>query len=350
MKDFRVSNDALDDVEELRQRVHDEGYLFFRSLIETGPIEELRRELLEVCQRGGWLKPGTDAADAVAHLDKASVFPEPDFMFVYNEMLKLESFNRFAHDPALLGLTSRLVGEPTMPHPRLIGRANFPKAGSKRYDITTPPHQDFVFIQGTEETYTAWVPIGDCPRELGGLAVLEGSGKGGVYAHPVADGTGGMGVDTSLLPGEWATADYRTGDVVFFHSLAVHKGLPNLTDRLRLSVDYRYSGVSQPKVAKELLAHGDQLSWEEIYSDWTSTDFQYYWKQYDINLVPIDGSFGARRDVEAFERAAQGDVTARAALVSIVVRDRDPVKRQAAEEALQKLDAIAAATSGRASS
>ncbi len=119
----------------------------------------------------------------------------------------------------------------------------------------------------------------------------------------------------------------------------MHKALPNLTpDRLRLSVDYRYSGVSQPIVAKELLPHGNPISWEEIYAGWQSQDLQYYWKKFELNLVPLDPSYNDRRDAEAFELARQGNKIARAALLAIALRDPNPEKREAAEEALRELD------------
>ena len=38
--------------------------------------------------------------------------------------------------------------------------------------MTTPPHQDPWYIGGTQEVWTAWVPVGDCPDEFGGIAVL----------------------------------------------------------------------------------------------------------------------------------------------------------------------------------
>jgi hypothetical protein len=45
----------------------------------------------------------------------------------------------------------------------------------------------------------------------------------------------GMGDDAA-----WATANYRCGDVVMFNSLTVHRAGDNLTNRLRISADYRY--------------------------------------------------------------------------------------------------------------
>ena len=115
---------------------------------------------------------------------------------------------------------------------------------------TTPSHQDYIHIRGTEETYTAWIPLGPCPTELGGLSVLSGSHRDGIYPVQPAFGAGGLGIDTAPLEANglyWVSGDYEVGDALFFHSHAVHKALPNQTsDRIRLSVDYRYQGPRNP--------------------------------------------------------------------------------------------------------
>ena len=61
--EFRVSNDASDDAEELRRRIADDGYLFFRKLQDPDQLRQLRLEMLEVIGDGGWLQAGTDLAN-----------------------------------------------------------------------------------------------------------------------------------------------------------------------------------------------------------------------------------------------------------------------------------------------
>src|SRR5690242_5562261 len=65
-QEFRVSNDALNDPEELRRRIDAEGYLFFRSLQDADKLRALRRDILGVLREGGWVRPGTDLMDGIA--------------------------------------------------------------------------------------------------------------------------------------------------------------------------------------------------------------------------------------------------------------------------------------------
>jgi ectoine hydroxylase-related dioxygenase (phytanoyl-CoA dioxygenase family) len=109
-----------------------------------------------------------------------------------------------------------------LPHPRLIGRTIFPK----RESFTTPPHQDFIPIQGTTETYTAWFPLHDLPPDMGGLEVAAGSHQDGVYEFSPALGAGGLSIADPLAD-TWTGGPFEAGDVLFFHSMTAHRGVAN---------------------------------------------------------------------------------------------------------------------------
>ncbi len=335
--EYVVSNEVLDDSEELQRRMDRSGYLFFRGLLDPGQVRGLRRDVLEVCQRGGWLKEGSPLEDGIANGERIYLEPEPDYLEVYDEVQRLESFHGLAHAPAILDVMEKLVGEEVLPHATKIARLMFPQ--SNQY--ATPPHQDFVHIQGSTETYSCWIPLGDCPGELGGLSVLAGSHQQGLFEYHLELGAGGMGVDADYLNGEWLTTDYMAGDALIFHSMTVHKSLPNTTlDRMRFSVDYRYQAASQPIVEAYLGPHNVKTSWEEIYSGWKSEDLKYYWKKFDVNIGERDWSYYDKRDAEAIELARKGDPKARSALMRIISRDTRPGKKEAAEEALRLLAAV----------
>ena len=335
-REFRPSNDLIDKPAELRARLADEGHLFFRGLLPRADVMVVRRAILERCRDAGWLVDGTELMEGIVDPTKACVEPEPRFLALYNEVQKLEAFHSFAHRPELLGVVEAVLGEPALPHPNKIARFSFPQ----NVKHTTPAHQDFPFIQGTAETFTTWIPLGDTPRELGGLKIDAGTHLSRVYDHHISFGAGGMGIDPDTLPDNWRSTDYRAGDVLLFHSMIVHQALPNLTpDRLRLSVDYRYQARSQPIAESNLAApHTGQITWEDVYRGWTSTDLRYYWKEVDLAVAAFDTGYFANRDREAFEAAERGDPVARPALLRIAQRDPDPAKRERADRALAELD------------
>jgi ectoine hydroxylase-related dioxygenase (phytanoyl-CoA dioxygenase family) len=336
---FQVSNDALDDAPELRRRLDREGYLFIRRLVDPAPLRDLRAQLLAVLGDGGWLQAGSDPIDGIAEVARKCAEGDPEYLAVYRGVQRLEAFHRMAHHPTILAVMERIIGETVLPHPAKVARLWFPQNTLH----TTPAHQDFVHFQGTYETYTCWMPVGDCPIELGPLAVLAGSHRSGeIYEHHFALGAGGLAVDPAL-DGVWLSNDFAIGDALIFPSRTVHRALPNLTpDRLRVSLDNRYQAQSQPIAAHELLPHLHRASrqgWEDIYSGWHTTDLQYYWKGLPLKVVPTDDSRSARGFEEALERARRGDELARPLLDRIVRREPDSSQAQASREALRVLDA-----------
>ena len=355
---FLDSTAAVGDGAELSRRMQRDGYLFVRRLLPPEPLETLRLKFLRIAGDAGWVARGEPLAEAVADLDGFCVEPQPEYMSVYAEMYKLQEFHALQHHPAILGLLERMCGDgerpkrvsgesqrdshrrlreakpSVIPHPRIIGRTIFPQ----REAYTTPAHQDFVPIQGTADTWTAWFPLHDLSPEMGGLQVAEGSHTSGVYEFRPALGAGGLEV-TDPLEGRWRSSLMNQGDVLFFHSLCVHKGVSNTGSTLRQSIDARFQRPGDPIEEKSLLPHVNPVTWEEIYAGWPNRDYQYYWKEWNLSFIEYDYSYLEERDRLAFEMAAAGDERARSALQRIVSRDADPEKRRRAEVALVSLDA-----------
>ena len=337
LQKFRVSNDALSNPGELRRRMDEEGYLFVRGLQDSLALANLRLEMLAVMQEGGWLEGGTNLEQGIADLTKRCCEGDPEYQEVYHEVYKLESFHRAGHAAEVLDLLQRVLGEPVLPHPQKIARLWFPQYT----DHTTPVHQDFVHFQGTFDTYTCWTPLSHCPVALGGLALIPRSHKiETVLPHHFSLGAGSLALDTDGLGDDWFTIDYELGDTLFFHSLTVHQALPNTTpDRLRVSLDNRYSPLSQPIAEHMLEPHLARLrpyDWPEVYADWTATDLQYYWRELDLETTPKDESFADAGFEDGMERARTGDPHALLWLRRLIRRDPTSERALAAQQVIEQ--------------
>jgi ectoine hydroxylase-related dioxygenase (phytanoyl-CoA dioxygenase family) len=342
LKELRVSNDAMHDPEELRRRLDEEGYVFFKRLQDPDKLRDLRREMFTVIQQGGWLVAGTDPLDGIANVAAQCTEGDLGYTDVYHKVYALESFHRSAHWPEVMTMMETLMGRPVMAQPQKVARIWFPKYT----EHTTPIHQDFVHFQGSFDNLTCWAPVGDCPIELGGLAVLPGSHKvNQVLDHHFSLGAGGLYVDTDQdakthkeLDVAWHTTDYEIGDSLIFPALTVHKALPNYTeDRLRVSLDNRYQAIGDPIAEHMLQPHlslNIKFTWEDVYANWQSDDLQYYWKAYDNPVVPRDTSYAEKGFAEAVELAKRGDERAQLQLRRIVKRDPTSPFGRIAQQAL----------------
>ena len=334
MQPFLDSTGLLADGARLNRRLQRDGYLFIRNLLPKEGLESLRTEWLLKLKEAGWIRKDSSLAEGIADPDTFCVEPQDAYMDVLLEVYRLRSFHALQQHPNLLRLLERMLGAPVIPHPRLIGRVIFPQ----REEYTTPPHQDFINIQGTQETYTAWIPLSSLPAEMGGLQIAAGSHRGGVYDFRPALGAGGLAV-TEPLDEAWVCSPIEQGDVIIFHSMAVHQGLTNRGNRLRLSIDGRYQRVTDPITAESLKPHDGRDSWEAIYAGWPAADpLKYYWRQWDLRIEAFDPSYFERRDQMGLELASQGDPNSRSILERIIARDPDPDKRVKAAELLSELD------------
>lgn len=274
----------------LAARLDEHGYLFFRGLLPRTTVLDVRRRILQVLDRLGWLAAGTDPMDGAAAADagaRVAAMPRSCGPMVgtaaYRAIYHLEAFHRLAHHPALLELYSTLFGASVLPHPRNIARVVVPTDQPE----PTPPHQDYIHIQGSTNTMTAWLPLGDCPMDLGGLAVLAGSHRDGLLSYRKASGPGGLEAYLCETDYPWVTGDYAAGDVLTFTSQTVHRALPHRRpDRLRLSADFRYQPADDPINDRSLLPHCDVDTWDNIYTGWTDESLQYYWQRRSVQLRP----------------------------------------------------------------
>ena len=280
---YADSTPLLKDPKALRERASRDGYLCFRRLLDPETVLHVRRQHLEVCRKHGWLDESAPLMDGVAK--KGLCYVESvheEWIAFYNDILRIRDFHALALNPAIIDMFEKLFNETAVAHSRNIARTIFPQNTT----FTTPAHQDYVHIKGTKNTWTMWIPGGDCPSQLGGLAIAPGTHTLGELKTHAAYGAGGAGVEVGE-DSPWVLGDLGCGDVLTFHSLTVHQGRDNLTpDRFRLSYDFRYQPLSHPIARSSMLPHMGRESWEQIYASWPANDpVRYYWKKWDLKYL-----------------------------------------------------------------
>ena len=267
----------------LHREIASKGYVLVRNVLPRPDISKVLSEVAEVLSRAEWLNPAHDPADRIANAAAACGDPDPAFKTTYREVFNLESFHALPHHPQLKAVMKMIVGERVLIHPKPIGRLIFPNSERLRVHA----HQDYRFMNGDPECYTVWIPLHDCPTEVGPLQILEGSHHFGFQTH----------IDENLhvpeipsgaeMGDEWAGGDINAGDVLIFHSLTVHAAAPNLSDRMRISLDCRFQDYARAINPANLAFAGDSgKSWDEIYQSWRSRNLQYYWKSLPLNFQP----------------------------------------------------------------
>jgi hypothetical protein len=329
---FTDSTDLIGDAGALRARAYADGYLFLPGLLPRQEIQSIRAELLEILVDAGWIDISAPRGTAIANLDNFCAEPDPKFVEVFYRQLQLRTINALAHHPALVGLFEQVLDAEVFVHPRLIMRNMFPK----KTTFTTPAHQDHPLVQGPRDHWAAWIPFCDCTADMGGYTLAPGTHGGDWYETEPALGIGQMEIVD--LPNHWVQGPTRMGDVIIHHTMLVHRGVPNRSDVMRLSVDCRYQRLCDPVVDRALMPSLQMTDWEHLYQGWGDDAFKYYWKDLDLEIEPFDLTPFDDRDTKAVTMGHAKDDRARSALVGVIHRHRDEAMREKARVALAVLD------------
>lgn len=286
----------------LRGRYDEHGYLLLRGVLPADEVVALREDILRLLDGQGWLDREHPLADGIVDHEAFARVPDEVVRHkglvvgaeVYGQIYRLESFHRLAHHPNLVLACGTVLDAEVLVHPRTIARVMIP---SPRVHAT-PAHQDFIHVQGSARCVTSWIPLGDCPRELGSLTVLAGSHRDGVLSYREAKGAGDLEAYLCERGYRWHETDLAAGDILLFNSLTVHRALPNRTgDRVRLSVDYRYQPVDEPVDRGTLLPHVGVGTWQEVYADWPAdSPLRYFWRDSAPEVSPWDEQLRWQKD------------------------------------------------------
>ena len=260
----------------LQNEMEERGYSLIREALPREELNHLLSDITSILSAAGWLLPGFDPLERMADLNSACGDPDPEFKQIYEQIFSLESLHTFAHHPSLQHIMHMLIGPRLLIHPKPIARLIFPNC--ERFVIHE--HQDHQSIGGDPESFTAWIPLHDCPIELGPLQILESSHRFGLQ---------GCNQTTGYIPkprgSDWVGGAINAGDVLLFHSLTVHAASPNLSNRLRISLDCRFQDYDRAINPASLVFAGKK-SWESTYASWRSNELKYYWKQVPLTFKP----------------------------------------------------------------
>lgn len=242
---LRDCNDLIGDIEALKERMSDDGYLMFRGFLDRDKVLEARREIM--------LKFATvGEIDSINHPYMDGIKSETSFIDKVNLIAFTESirtgvaYSNVVREPSLIRFFEEFLGGE-------IRTFDFRWPRFMRPGECTGVHCDGPYItRGTTNVWSAWIPIGDVTMVEGALVILEGSHKNeGLrrsYGTRDADreGIGWLSTDPvglqKRLGGRWLSTDFEAGDVIVFGPYLIHASLDNNSPigRCRLSSDTRY--------------------------------------------------------------------------------------------------------------
>ena len=288
--ELRESNNILGDVDAMRTRMADEGYLFFRGLINRDAVLEARQEILLKYAIVGEI-------DSINHPLMDAIQSDNTFI----DKVNLRAFTESAR--------SGIAYQNVVLNERLIEFYELFFGGAVHpYDFRWPRfvrpgegcgfHSDGPYMnRGSNRVYTSWIPLGDVTREEGALIILENSHKDetllSTYAKRDADKEKISWLSTNPLKlqnrfgGRWLSTDFEAGDVLCFGMHMLHGALDNCSPikRCRLTSDTRYQPAAEPIDERWNGANPEAHGYDKVFlpglGSWNNQEFQDEWKRVD---------------------------------------------------------------------
>jgi len=247
--ELRDSGDLYPDMDALKERMKQDGYLLLRNFIGRETVMHARSAITDHLAEKQALVAGSPVLEAVMPKSGKQVRMTGQQAITHHRAC-LAVFE----NPKLFDFFTGLFGEKAVTYDykwlRAVGNENF-----------TGCHYDVVYMgRGSQKVHTVWIPIGDIPVHQGTLAICEGSHNLESFAR-LRETYGRMDVDRDLISegwfssdpyeitgkfgGRWLTTAFRQGDVLIFGLYTLHASTTNLTDKFRISCDIRFQPADE---------------------------------------------------------------------------------------------------------
>lgn len=284
------ANDIVDDSAALGLRMQKDGYVLLRGLLGKDTILAARREILlkyaiigEIETNEHSLMEGVFSEDSL--IDKVN-------LYAFTESVRTgKAYERVVHNEALFGVLARIFEDD-------VHCFDFKWSRLVRPGETCGLHCDAPYVnRGSRNVVTAWIPLGDLPREEGALMILEGSHLNEKVIRNYAnkdsdrDNLGWLSTNPGKLRknlgGRWLTTDFGAGDVLLFSMNLVHGAIDNRSpkNRCRLTSDTRYQPAADPLDDRwngdNPLLHGPHQVFLPGLGNWNNHEFRDEWKPVD---------------------------------------------------------------------
>jgi ectoine hydroxylase-related dioxygenase (phytanoyl-CoA dioxygenase family) len=227
-KRMTVANAALGNDDALQNLWDEEGYWYFKNVLDRDAVEVMRRAHLDALKAVGVVESGQQES-----IWNGEPMTEEKAAHANQLLGANRVWQSFVEMPRINAFFEKLLGCPVVWLPMNYYRMLPPI--DRHADPFLQRHQDGVGLDDVPFR-TCWIPLMDIDDATGGLMVASGQHKKGLWPH------------ASILPrippeaapeDTWHRGNYEPGDLVVFRRTVPHGGLPNYSNHFRLSIDIR---------------------------------------------------------------------------------------------------------------
>ncbi|MGI8450472.1 MAG: phytanoyl-CoA dioxygenase family protein [Streptosporangiaceae bacterium] len=227
----------------MREQLAGPGYAVLHGAVDAGELRRLRACIVAAMDAHGWVLPGEGPLPSALAPREGGDGWWPG----YTAIQGIEELHSLGHGKNLIQAAGEALGSPVLSHNRRVASLTLPGYG-------TPPHQDFVSVQGSADTLAAWIPLDDRDGESAAIRFLPAGGEPRLLPLEWVDGISAQ-VRADPADPAWDQPRVQVGDAVIFHGLTVHELRPNLDDRYRIACEMRFQPLTDPVCRASLMPH-----------------------------------------------------------------------------------------------
>ena len=239
---------------QIRDQFDKQGFVVLRDYIDQQLITEMQDELEHIVDEeadkllaAGKIKSRFENEPFETRMFKLYESDVKSAPTRFRENLHRPAFYKLFFHPDLLDTVELLLGPEIRVYPNYTVRPKFPDWAGHQVLW----HQDggYTGTQGAVSELrmvNVWTPLVPVNPENGCMQFIPGTHKLGILPHDSKEYYLQLH-DEHLKPRLHQAIDLaiNPGDVIFFHNLLFHQGLPNRTKKIRWSVDWRYQDATQ---------------------------------------------------------------------------------------------------------
>lgn len=235
-----------------------DGYIVLRDFWQGGEMQELHQQLNALGQ--------SIVGDSFA-LDDASQYsltPATQSL-LYDRLKYLPALSRMSGSPAIHAMC-RALG---MQHTGLMGCCNMrlDRPHDSRHLFAW--HQDSVYLLGSFNAVTVWIPLQAVNATQGTIQVIPGSHHAGIAPFkrisdkviapyvPMLQRDLALDREVTETP---VTIEAQPGDVVVFKQMLLHRSTPNLSQQVRWTVQLRITDLGDESYRSQHFPTGDRTN------------------------------------------------------------------------------------------
>ncbi len=241
-----------------RTQFDEQGYLILRNFLSPATLEQahtaidtLVNEHADALVAASKRTDRLEAAPFATRLLELYAENMADAPVLFRSQLHLAGLYPLFFDPALLDVVATVLGEEIRLYPNYSVRPKYPDMAATEVLW----HQDGGYTEGDVadlRMLNVWTPFVPARVANGCMQFIPGTHKLGPVPHERRQYY--LEIAPAIVAEHQARAinvELDPGDLVLFHNLLFHRGLPNHSAQIRWSADWRYQDATQPTLRKE---------------------------------------------------------------------------------------------------